>query len=98
MGPMKMAEAFVEHVAASEQKKLIAVTSMLGSMTLNNIGGLYCYRSSKAALNAVMKSLSVDLGKRGLLAAAVHPGWARTAMGGPQADIDPARPLQGSAE
>ena len=95
LGPMKMAEAFVEHVATSEQKKLIAVTSMLGSIALNNIGGLYCYRSSKAALNAVMKSLSVDLARQGILAAAVHPGWARTAMGGPQADIDAATAVAG---
>lgn len=88
MGPMKMAEAFVEQVAASRQRKIVTLSSMLGSMALNGIGGLYPYRSTKAGVNAVMKSLSIDLGKRGIAAVALHPGWVRTAMGGPGAEID----------
>jgi NAD(P)-dependent dehydrogenase (short-subunit alcohol dehydrogenase family) len=95
MGPMKMAEAFVEQVAASEQRKIVTLTSMLGSMGLNNIGGLYAYRSSKAAVNAVMHSMGIDLRKRGILAAAVHPGWARTGMGGPQAELDSETAVRG---
>lgn len=87
-GPMKMAETFVEQVARSDQKKIVTLTSMLGSMGLNDIGGLYGYRGSKAAVNAIMKSMSVDLAKRDILAVAMHPGWVRTDMGGPGADID----------
>ena len=87
MGPMKMAEAFVEHVARSDQKKIITFTSMLGSNALNTNGGLYGYRASKAAVNAVMKSMSIDLASRGIVAVAMHPGWVRTAMGGEGADI-----------
>jgi len=94
-GPMRMAEAFVDNVAASEQKKIVTLSSMLGSMELNTIGGLYAYRSSKAAVNQVMKSMSVDLAKRGILAVAVHPGWAKTAMGGPDADIEAAEGVTG---
>ena len=88
IAPMQMAEAFVEHVARSEQKKLITLTSMVSSMTLNTMGGLYAYRASKAAVNAIMKSMAIDLAPRGIIAAALHPGWARTDMGGPGADID----------
>jgi len=95
MGPMKMAEAFVEQVAASTQRKIVTLTSMLGSMGLNDIGGLYAYRSSKAAVNAVMHSMSIDLRKRGILAAAIHPGWARTGMGGPQAELDSETAVRG---
>ena len=95
MGPMKMAEAFVEQVAASEQRKIVTLTSMLGSMGLNNIGGLYAYRSSKAAVNAVMHSMGIDLRKRGILATAIHPGWARTGMGGPQAELDTETAVRG---
>jgi len=87
-GPMKMAEAFVEHVARSEQKKIVALTSVVGSMARNRSGGLYAYRSSKAALNSVMKSMAIDLRERGIIAVAVHPGWVRTEMGGPRAEID----------
>ena len=87
-GPMKMAEAFVEHVAGSEQKKIVALTSVVGSMARNRMGGLYAYRSSKAALNAVMKSMAIDLARRQIIAVAMHPGWVRTEMGGPRAEID----------
>ena len=96
VGPMKMAEAFVEHVARSEQKKIVTLTSMLGSITLNRIGGLYAYRASKAAVNAIMKSMSIDLAKsRGIVATAIHPGWVRTELGGPRADIDAPESIAG---
>jgi NAD(P)-dependent dehydrogenase (short-subunit alcohol dehydrogenase family) len=89
IGPMKMAEAFVTHVAQSEQKKIVSLTSILGSMTKNTIGGLYAYRASKAALNAVMHSMAIDLGRKyQIIAIPIHPGWVRTDMGGPRADID----------
>lgn len=89
IGPMKMAETFVKQVARSEQKKLVTLTSILGSMTKNTVGGLYSYRASKAAVNAMMRSMAIDLGKQyGIIAAPLHPGWVRTEMGGPRADID----------
>src|SRR5690606_32195770 len=88
MAPMRMAECFVDHVARSEEKKIITLTSMLGSMGLNTSGGLYGYRSSKAAVNAVMKSMSIDLAERGILAVALHPGWVKTDMGGGDAPVD----------
>jgi len=88
-GPMKMAEAFVEHVARSEQKKIVTLTSILGSIEKNRIGSLYAYRASKAAVNAIMRSMSIDLLRsHSIKATAIHPGWVRTDMGGPQADID----------
>jgi NAD(P)-dependent dehydrogenase (short-subunit alcohol dehydrogenase family) len=76
-------------VASSEQKKIVTLTSILGSIELNKIGGLYAYRASKAAVNAIMRSMAIDLGKHhGIAATALHPGWVRTDMGGPRADID----------
>jgi len=96
VGPMKMAEAFVGHVAASEQKKIVALTSVIGSIARNTIGSLYAYRASKAALNAVMRSMSIDLRRsHGILAAPIHPGWVRTDMGGPRADIDAGKSVAG---
>jgi NAD(P)-dependent dehydrogenase (short-subunit alcohol dehydrogenase family) len=96
IGPMKMAEAFVRHVAASEQRKIVALSSVLGSIAKNEIGGLYAYRATKAALNAVMRSLAIDLGrKHRIIAAPLHPGWVRTDMGGPRADLDAATSVAG---
>lgn len=89
VGPLKVTEAFVGHVARSSQKKCIAISSVVGSIAENTSGGLYAYRGSKAALNAVMKSLAIDLGsKRGILVAMLHPGWVRTDMGGPRASLE----------
>ncbi|MBK6599674.1 MAG: SDR family oxidoreductase [Proteobacteria bacterium] len=87
--PMKMAEAFVEHVARSDQKKIVSISSIVGSIAKNNVGGLYAYRASKAALNAIMHSMGIDLARsHGICAVPLHPGWARTDMGGERADID----------
>ncbi len=94
-GPMKMSEAFVEHVAASEQRKIVTLTSMLGSIGGNASGGMYDYRSTKAAVNAIMKSMSVDLAGRGIIAVPIHPGWVRTDMGGPRAEVDVATSVAG---
>jgi len=90
LAPMKMAEAFVEHVASSEQKKIVTLTSVMGSIRDNTSGGYYVYRSSKAAANAVMKSMAVDLKARGIIAVPMHPGWVRTDMGGPSAPVETA--------
>lgn len=81
IGPMKLAEAFVDHVAASSMKVMAFVSSRMGSIGLNLTGGSYAYRSSKAGLNAVVKSLAVDLQHRGILVLALHPGWAKTEPG-----------------
>jgi len=68
--------------------KLVYLSSKMGSIADNSGGGIYIYRTSKTALNQVIKSLSIDLAGEGLLVAALHPGWVQTDMGGPGADID----------
>ncbi len=94
--PMKMAEAFVGHVARSGQKKIVSLSSVMGSIARNELGGFYSYRASKAALNAIMRSMAIDLGRRhGIICASLHPGWVRTDMGGPRAEIDPATSVAG---
>jgi NAD(P)-dependent dehydrogenase (short-subunit alcohol dehydrogenase family) len=87
IGPLKLTEALREQVAISEKKTIACLSSKMGSMADNGSGGDYIYRSSKAALNAVVKSLSVDLRPQGIKAVALHPGWVKTDMGGPNAQI-----------
>ena len=84
---MKMMEAFVTQVAASQHKLIAAMSSKMGSMADNGSGGSYIYRSSKAALNAVVKSAAIDLEPKGVKVAILHPGWVQTDMGGPNAEI-----------
>lgn len=95
VGPLKMAEAFVEHVAASRRKIIASMGSMMGSIGDNTSGNYYVYRTSKAAVHMVMKSLSVDLQERGVTSVVFHPGWVKTDMGGPQAPIGPAESAAG---
>ena len=82
IGPMKMAESFVEHVARSHLKVMAFVSSRMGSIASNNSGGSYAYRSSKAGLYMIVKSLAVDLAPREICVLALHPGWAMTEPGG----------------
>jgi NAD(P)-dependent dehydrogenase (short-subunit alcohol dehydrogenase family) len=82
------AHCFIHHVAGSPQKKMIAITSLMGSIEDNRAGAYIPYRTSKSALNMTWKSLSVDLKSKGIIAAVLHPGWVQTDMGGPGADID----------
>ena len=87
IAPLKIAEAMIEQVRMGEQKIIACLSSKMGSMDDNGSGGSYIYRSSKAALNAVVKSMAVDLRKDGIKCVALHPGWVKTDMGGPNAEI-----------
>jgi NAD(P)-dependent dehydrogenase (short-subunit alcohol dehydrogenase family) len=93
--PLRMAERFVEHVAKSERKVIANISSRMGSIGENSSGGSYIYRSSKAALNMVTKSLSIDLAARGITVVSFHPGWVQTDMGGEGADIPPTESVEG---
>ena len=88
IAPLKLAEAFVPHVQSSQTKVIAAISSKVGSHTENTQGGGYIYRSSKAALNSVIKSLHNDLSPYGIKTISLHPGWVKTEMGGPNALID----------
>lgn len=75
--------------------KLVYLSSKMGSIAENTSGGTYVYRSSKTALNQVVRSLVIDLAAEDLRVAALHPGWVRTDMGGPNALIDTMTSVQG---
>lgn len=95
IAPMLVMQAFAEQVARSEEKKIGILSSKVGSMGDNGSGGGYIYRSSKAAVNAVIKSASIDLEPLGINVVALHPGWVLTDMGGPNAEITTAQSAEG---
>ena len=88
MAPLKMVEAFIGQIARSRLKRIVTLTSQMGSVDDNSSGGSYLYRSSKAAANMVVKSLAVDLQGQGITVVALHPGWVKTDMGGPNAMLE----------
>lgn len=85
LGPVRVTEAFLEPVARSERKLVLAISSHMGSIAEIGSGRNYAYRSSKAALNAAMKGIALELEPRGVGVLLLHPGWVRTRMGGPDA-------------
>jgi len=87
IAPLKTSEALIEQVAMGKNKVIACLSSKMASMDDNGSGGSYIYRSSKAALNAVVKSMSIDLRDRNITCVALHPGWVKTDMGGANAEI-----------
>lgn len=87
IAPLKVSEALVEQLRMGDKKIIACLSSKMGSMADNGSGNSYIYRSSKAALNAVVKSMSIDLREDGIKCVALHPGWVKTDMGGPNAEI-----------
>lgn len=87
LAPFKVATAFHDHVAASDMKILVMMSSGLASIA-NNSGQSYAYRSSKAGLNIMAKGMAEEW--QDLIVIAMAPGWCKTDLGGMEAEIDPA--------
>jgi NAD(P)-dependent dehydrogenase (short-subunit alcohol dehydrogenase family) len=83
-GPLRVLQAFLPRLQAGS--KMINVTSQLAASTWP-YGGFYPYVAAKAALNRLMRSVAIDLKARGVIVGLVHPGWVKTDMGGPNAEI-----------
>ena len=98
IAPILLTQLIIKNIKSGADKKLIYITSKMGSIDDNKGGGAYVYRSSKTALNAVVKSLSVDLENEGMTVALIHPGWVKTDMGGPNALIDKDTSVRGMIE
>ena len=95
IAPLMLVQTFVEQVAASQQKLVAVISSKVGSIADNSSGGSYIYRSSKTAVNQVVKSLSIDLAGRDITVISLHPGWVKTDMGGPNAEISTDKSVSG---
>jgi NAD(P)-dependent dehydrogenase (short-subunit alcohol dehydrogenase family) len=87
LAPLFVAEAFIDHIKRGDEKIIAIISSKVGSISDNASGGSYMYRSSKSAVNQVMKSMSIDLNHFDISVTSLHPGWVQTDMGGPNALI-----------
>jgi len=95
IAPWKVAETFVTNLEAAESPVLATISSLMGSVAKAEEPGVAGYRTSKAGVNMVVKSLSIELAGRGIICLALHPGWVRTDMGGPNGMIDPPESVTG---
>ena len=86
LGPLHLAQELVPLLKRSKSGRIINMSSGMGELN-NNSGGSAAYRLSKTALNGITATLAAEL--RGVVAVnSVCPGWVRTDMGGPHADLD----------
>lgn len=83
--PFLLTKTLLPLLQKSKNPKVIQTTSRMGSIEDNSSGGHYSYRSSKAALNMINKSLAVD--HNWLTTIVMHPGWVQTEMGGEKAPV-----------
>jgi len=95
MAPLKMAEEFIAQITQSSRKTIVTITSKMGSVADNGRGGSYIYRSSKSAVNMVIKSIAIDLKSNDIISVLLHPGWVRTDMGGPSGLISVEQSVSG---
>lgn len=86
IAPLQVLEAFLPNLLKGKERKAINITSKMGSVELMGHGST-AYRSSKAALNAAMRSVADDLAAKKIAWVNLHPGWVKTDMGGKGADI-----------
>ena len=81
LAPLKVSEAFLEHVSLSQQKKIVSMTSGLGSMQITaNQSYFYFYRMSKAALNMAVVAMNASLREQGIISALIAPGQVDTEL------------------
>lgn len=95
VGPMRVAQALLPALRRGRAKKIAQLSSDLASITDNHSGGYYGYRSSKAALNMLNRSLAHELRPEGFTCLTMHPGWVQTDMGGPRAPLPVAQSVAG---
>ncbi len=95
VGPIRVTRALLPNLRASEMKKIINTTSILGSISRKTSGGFYGYSESKAALNMFTRSLAAELKPEGFICIVIHPGWVQTDMGGPSAPVTPEKSASG---
>lgn len=95
LSPVQLADALARRVKPAGT--IAFMTSGLGSITQNTMGGFDAYRASKAALNMLVRSAALRYGAARTVLM-LHPGWVRTDMGGPEAPLDIETSVRGLAD
>jgi NAD(P)-dependent dehydrogenase (short-subunit alcohol dehydrogenase family) len=96
MAPVRMMQALMPNLRLSGAAKVMTVTSQMGALSLD-MAAAHAYCATKAAVNKFMRLAALDLKKEGIAVGLVHPGWVKTDMGGPHADITPEESAAGCA-
>jgi len=95
VGPLRVTQALLPNLRRGHRKLVMNMSSGLGSIANNQRGSSAAYRSSKAALNMLTRTLAADLASENFICVAMSPGWVRTDMGGERANLSPAESIAG---
>lgn len=95
LGPLRVTQALLPNLRDGAKRRVIQISSRMGSVGDNSEGGYYAYRASKAALNMFHRCLAAELAGQGFVCVALHPGWVRTRMGGNRAPLTPRASVSG---
>jgi NAD(P)-dependent dehydrogenase (short-subunit alcohol dehydrogenase family) len=99
IGPLRLTRSLLKNLRVGTAKQVIAVSSTAGSVSTNETrGGWYAYRASKAALNQLFRTMALELGPEGFTCVLLSPGWVRTDMGGPKANLSAEESVRGMIE
>lgn len=88
LAPLMLTEALLPLLRAGRAPTVAFITSQLGSLARTDRFYTPSYAMSKAALNMAGRLLAEPLHAAGVAGVLLHPGWVRTAMGGPQAPLE----------
>ena len=94
LGPLRVTQALLPNLRKVDGAKVAVLSSRMGSLSCTEADRI-AYRASKAAVNKVAQCLATDLADYGIALAVLHPGWARTDMGGPSGKIAPEESARG---
>ena len=94
IGPLILAREFKSNLAASGDGKLMNVSSQLAASTWP-MGGMLVYSTTKAGLSKITQILAIDWKDEPITVAVMHPGWVKTDMGGPHAELTPEESAEG---
>lgn len=87
VGTARVSRAFLPLLRKSKAPKLVNISSGAGSISDKDNNGYYCYSTSKAALNMMTRALAAELRPEKIIVVPICPGWVKTDMGGPNAQI-----------
>ena len=89
VSPIKLTDSLLPSLLESQDKLVVCISSRMGSISDNQRGRSYAYRTSKSALNCVMRSFAIDIAEKGVNVLLLHPGWVQTRMGGENGSLTP---------
>lgn len=77
-GPLILTQSLLPNILHAQHPRIAVMSSRVGSIADNSTGGMYSYRSSKAAVNCLFKNLAVDLKDKNIAVILLHPGIVKS--------------------